>query len=177
MARLSLEHPNFLILDEPTNHLDIFTKDILFEALNTYTGTLFMVSHDRWLIENLNCRILFMDGGTAKLFDDYDSFREYTQASRNIQPEQKESENEKPKQEYIGGREARKQKAEYRQRRSQLEKRIEELEREERDTEAAIADPSVASDAEKLNELCIRLDSIKNELSEITDEYLLEYSD
>ncbi|MBR5064937.1 MAG: ABC-F family ATP-binding cassette domain-containing protein [Oscillospiraceae bacterium] len=177
MARLSLEHPNFLILDEPTNHLDIFTKDILFEALNTYSGTLFMVSHDRWLIENLNCRILFMDEGTAKLFDDYDSFRSYTQASRNGQPEQPEQKKEKPVQGYLGGREARKQKAEYRQRRSQLEKRIEELEQEEKDTEAAIADPAVASDAEKLNELCIRLDGIKKELAEVTDEYLAEFSD
>jgi len=177
MARLSLEHPNFLILDEPTNHLDIFTKDILFEALNTYTGTLFMVSHDRWLIENLNCKILFMDEGIAKLFDDYDSFRSYTQASRNGQPEQAEQKKEKPVQEYLGGREARKQKAEYRQRRSQLEKRIEELEQEEKDTEAAIADPAVASDAEKLNELCIRLDGIKKELAEVTDEYLAEFSD
>jgi ATP-binding cassette subfamily F protein 3 len=177
MARLSLEHPNFLILDEPTNHLDIFTKDILFEALNTYTGTLFMVSHDRWLIENLNCKILFMDEGIAKLFDDYDSFRSYTQASRNGQPEQAEQKKEKPVQEYLGGREARKQKAEYRQRRSQLEKRIEELEQEEKDTEAAIADPAVASDAEKLNELCIRLDGIKKELADVTDEYLAEFSD
>ena len=177
MARLSLEHPNFLILDEPTNHLDIFTKDILFEALNTYTGTLFMVSHDRWLIENLNCKILFMDEGIAKLFDDYDSFRSYTQASRNGQPEQPVQKKEKPVQEYLGGREARKQKAEYRQRRSQLEKRIEELEQEEKDTEAAIADPAVASDAEKLNELCIRLDGIKKELADVTDEYLAEFSD
>ena len=95
------------------------------------------------------------------------------------QPQQAEQkkEKEKPAQEYLGGREARKQKAEYRQRRSQLEKRIEELEQEEKDTEAAIADPAVASDAEKLNELCIRLDGIKKELAEVTDEYLSEFSD
>ena len=93
------------------------------------------------------------------------------------QPEQSEQKKEKPVQEYLGGREARKQKAEYRQRKSQMEKRIEELENEESATEAEIADPANASDAEKLNELCIRLDTIKKELSEVTDEYLAEFSD
>ena len=175
MARLSLEHPNFLILDEPTNHLDIFTKDILFEALNTYTGTLFMVSHDRWLIENLGCRIMFLEDGTARLFDSYDSFRAYAQASRTEQNEQKEQKKERQPAETLSGKDARRQKAEYRQKKSDLEKRIAELEKEEKDIESSISDPSVASDAVKLNDLCIRLDSVKNELSDLTDEYLTNY--
>ena len=177
MARLSLEHPNFLILDEPTNHLDIFTKDILFDALNSYTGTLFMVSHDRWLIENLGCRIMFLEDGTAKLFDDYGDFRSYTQASRNDKTEQKEPKKERQVTESLSGKDARRQKAEYRQKKSELEKRIAELETEEKDIEEAISDPSAASDAEKLNELCIRLDTVKKELSELTDDYLLNYTE
>ncbi len=180
MARLSLEHPNLLVLDEPTNHLDIFTKDILFDALNNYTGTLFMVSHDRWLIENLGCRIMYLEDGTARLFDDYDSFRTYTQASRNIQPDQKEQKEQKEQRKEtdgFGGKETRRQKAEYRQRRSQLEKRIEELEAEEKEIETEIGDPGIASDAARLNELCVRLDEVKRELSDVTDEYLENYAD
>ena len=177
MARLSLEHPNFLILDEPTNHLDIFTKDILFDALNSYTGTLFMVSHDRWLIENLNCRIMFLDDGTARFFDDYADFRNYTQASRTVIPEEKEPKTQKKREETLSAKENRRQKAEYRQRKSFLEKRIEELEAEEKQIEEELKDPQIASDAKALNDLCIRLDEVKNEVLEFTDEYLENYAD
>ena len=177
MARLSLEHPNFLILDEPTNHLDIFTKDILFDALNSYTGTLFMVSHDRWLIENLNCRIMFLDDGTARFFDDYADFRNYTQASRTVIPEEKEPKTQKKREETLSAKENRRQKAEYRQRKSFLEKRIEELEAEEKQIEEELKDPQIASDAKALNDLCIRLDEVKNEVLELTDEYLENYAD
>jgi len=176
MARLSLEHPNLLILDEPTNHLDIFTKDILFEALNSYTGTLFMVSHDRWLIEALGCRIMLLTDGTARLFEDYAHFRNYAQASRTVQPEQKE-EKKQDSQENLSGKEARRQKAEYRQKKSALEKRIEQLESEEKEIETLIADPTIASDAVRLNDLCVRLDEVKSEVSELTDEYLMNYVD
>ena len=177
MARLSLEHPNFLILDEPTNHLDIFTKDILFEALSSYTGTLFMVSHDRWLIENLGCRIMYLEDGTAKLFDSYAEFRNYAQASRNDAQEEAPVKKENKPQDNISGKEARRQKAEFRNRKSLLEKRIEELETEEKEIEASISDPDVASDAQKLNELCTRLDEVKKEVSVLIDEYLENYAD
>ncbi len=177
LAKLMLGNANFLILDEPTNHLDIFTKDILFDALNSYTGTLFMVSHDRWLIENLNCRIMFLDDGTARFFDDYADFRNYTQASRTVIPEEKEPKTQKKREETLSAKENRRQKAEYRQRKSFLEKRIEGLEAEEKQIEEELKDPQIASDAKALNDLCIRLDEVKNEVLELTDEYLENYAD
>ena len=53
-----LSDANFLILDEPTNHLDITSKEILEEALKSYTGTVFFVSHDRYFINQTATRIL-----------------------------------------------------------------------------------------------------------------------
>ncbi len=58
LAKLMLLEANFLILDEPTNHLDIASKEILEEALNSYTGTVLYVSHDRYFINQTATRIL-----------------------------------------------------------------------------------------------------------------------
>lgn len=175
MARLSLEHPNFLILDEPTNHLDIFTKQILFDALNEYTGTLLLVSHDRWLIEQLDCKVLSMEEGKAVFYEDYAAFRKAAQAERNAADPVADV--PKKKNENINAKELRKQKAEYRQRKSFLEKKISELEAEEKDLQASIADPANATNADLLTELCTKLDEVRNDLSGFIDEYLEEYSE
>ena len=58
LAKLMLSEANFLILDEPTNHLDIASKEILEEALNSYTGTVLYVSHDRYFINQTATRIM-----------------------------------------------------------------------------------------------------------------------
>ena len=58
LAKLMLSNANLLILDEPTNHLDIVSKEILENALNSYTGTVLYVSHDRYFINRTATRIL-----------------------------------------------------------------------------------------------------------------------
>lgn len=62
LAKLMLSEANFLILDEPTNHLDIMSKEILETALNSYTGTILYVSHDRYFINKTASRILDLTG-------------------------------------------------------------------------------------------------------------------
>jgi len=64
LAKLMLSEANFLILDEPTNHLDIVSKEILENALNSYTGTILFVSHDRYFINKTATRILDLARGT-----------------------------------------------------------------------------------------------------------------
>lgn len=58
LAKLMLSEANFLILDEPTNHLDIASKEILEDAINSYSGTVLYVSHDRYFINRTATRIL-----------------------------------------------------------------------------------------------------------------------
>jgi ABC-type multidrug transport system ATPase subunit len=57
-AKLALHRPNVLVLDEPTNHLDLESIEALVEGLQKYTGTLILVSHDRWFINQLATRIV-----------------------------------------------------------------------------------------------------------------------
>ena len=57
-ARLALHRPNVLVLDEPTNHLDLESIEALVDGLQKYTGTLILVSHDRWFINQLATRIV-----------------------------------------------------------------------------------------------------------------------
>ena len=57
-ASIALSQPNVLVLDEPTNHLDLESIEALVEGLRAYTGTLILVSHDRWFISQLATRIV-----------------------------------------------------------------------------------------------------------------------
>lgn len=77
LAKLMLSQANFLILDEPTNHLDITSKEILEDALNSYTGTVLYVSHDRYFINRTASRILDLTSeGFVNYIGNYDYYLE-----------------------------------------------------------------------------------------------------
>ena len=57
-CRLAMDQPNVLVLDEPTNHLDLESIQALVEGLQSYAGTIVLVSHDRWLVSRLATRIV-----------------------------------------------------------------------------------------------------------------------
>lgn len=77
LAKLMLSNANLLILDEPTNHLDITSKEILENALNSYTGTVLYVSHDRYFINSTATRILELSANTlVNYIGNYDYYLE-----------------------------------------------------------------------------------------------------
>lgn len=63
MAKLMLQGANLLMLDEPTNHLDIQSAEVLEETLETYNGSLLMISHDRYFLDNIATRIVELQDG------------------------------------------------------------------------------------------------------------------
>ena len=164
-AELVLERPNLMFLDEPTNHLDIYTRESLGQALQAYTGTLILVTHDRYLMNSLACPILYLEEGSAKLYPSYTALM-----NRDSQPAAQE---EKPKEASrpAYGKEQRRRKAELRTRIRQLETEIEELGADITGYENAINDPEVLQDYQKLQETCDALEDAKFRQQELFDQW------
>jgi ATP-binding cassette subfamily F protein 3 len=80
LACLFLSHSNFLVLDEPTNHLDLESREALIEALGNFTGTIFMVAHDRHLISEVAEQIWELTPEGFKVY--LDGYQEYLEAKR-----------------------------------------------------------------------------------------------
>src|SRR6266851_3608916 len=75
LLRMLLHPANFLLLDEPTNHLDMRAKDVLLDALSKYTGTVVLVSHDRYFIDRLATRIFQVGDGKVEVYPgNYEDF-------------------------------------------------------------------------------------------------------
>lgn len=77
--------PNLLILDEPTNHLDIINKETILKLLNSYKGTLIIVSHDRYLIDKVCNKVLLIENNKATLYN-Y-GYKEYLEKRSNFNEE------------------------------------------------------------------------------------------
>lgn len=79
---LMQEKNNLLILDEPTNHIDINTKEILEEALKKYNGTVIIISHDRYFINKVATRIIYIDN--MKLVSYVGNYDDYKNTVKKI---------------------------------------------------------------------------------------------
>ena len=65
LAKLLLEPLNCLLLDEPTNHLDLTAKEVLLDALRAYNGTIVIVAHDRYILDELPTQVIEVGNGHA----------------------------------------------------------------------------------------------------------------
>src|SRR5262245_66036333 len=65
LAKMLLEPKNCLLLDEPTNHLDLTAKEVLLDALRSYHGTVVIVAHDRYILDELPTQVIEVGGGHA----------------------------------------------------------------------------------------------------------------
>lgn len=165
-SELALERPNLMFLDEPTNHLDIYMRESLTQALAAYTGTLLLVTHDRYLMQTLACPILYLENGLAQFYPNFEAFknRDNSKQSSNIS-----TESGAKKQAY--GKEQRRRRAEVRARLKAVENEIEELGAHIVELENEINDPEVLRDHVLLRDKCDELDDTRFHQQELFDEW------
>lgn len=165
-SELALERPNLMFLDEPTNHLDIYMRESLTQALAAYTGTLLLVTHDRYLMQTLACPILYLENGQAQFYPNFEAFknRDNSKQSSNIS-----TESGAKKQAY--GKEQRRRRAEVRARLKAVENEIEELGAHIVELENEINDPEVLRDHVLLRDKCDELDDTRFHQQELFDEW------
>ncbi len=86
-----IEKPDLLILDEPTNHLDVESREALIMALNDYTGSLILVTHDAFLVERLVDRLLIIkDGKVSEFLGDINEYKKVVLNNNTIKGKYKE---------------------------------------------------------------------------------------
>ncbi|HEY2382089.1 MAG TPA: ABC-F family ATP-binding cassette domain-containing protein, partial [Terriglobia bacterium] len=77
LARIIYAAPQLLALDEPTNHLDIAAREALETALAEYPGTILFVTHDRYLVQKIATHLMYIEDGIAHAFDRLSAFEEW----------------------------------------------------------------------------------------------------
>ena len=176
LAKLMLSPANFLILDEPTNHLDIQSKSILEDAIRSYTGTVLVVSHDRYFINRIATRILELKDQKLYSFignyEYYDSHKEqvYTAAAA-IAPESADSVPDTTAPVSSAKDDYKKQKEEQARIRKKendikkTEQQIEQIEAEISEIDREFEKPEIATNSAKLGELSKKREELSSKLS------------
>lgn len=169
LLKLMLKGSNFLLLDEPTNHLDASSREELEKTLLDYSGTMLIVSHDRYFINKIADRILLLtNGGVKEYLGNYNYYLERSTAEKQgtVQTESKKDKKEKPQNDYF----LQKQKqSEERKRQTKLKKaesEIERLDEEIAKTQELLSSEEVAADYEKLMELSKLLEDLQKQQEE-----------
>ena len=177
LAKLMLSEANFLILDEPTNHLDITSKEILEEALNSYTGTVLYVSHDRYFINQTATRIMDLTNqAIVNYIGDYDYYLEKKEELTEIYaPVQKQEEvSAAPSENKLTWQQQKEEQAMKRKRENDLKKveaRIEELETRDKEIDATLVLPEVCTDVARCTELSKEKEALQKELEELYEKW------
>ncbi len=168
LLKLMLSKANFLLLDEPTNHLDIGSCEALEDALSGYDGTLFVVSHDRYLINKLADKVYALTPKGAELYHgNYDYYLE----KRQVQLGKEEQEAPQKVNLY---KQRKEREAELRRMRTALKKLEQEIEGNDAkrgELEERLNHPEVAADYEELTRVTEELTKLNARSEELLSEW------
>lgn len=172
LVKLMLKRVNLLIMDEPTNHLDINSREALEKALASYGGTMLMVSHDRYFINKLSDRILYMlPDRLINSPGSYDEFNEKYGASADSDDKNPPaSENSSA----VSYKEKKQRESERRKavnRAKKAEDRIDELEKENEMLNQQLLSPEISSDYIAASEITNKITANEEKLLELMEEW------
>ena len=166
------------VLDEPTNHLDISMKEVIEDAMKTFTGTILFVSHDRYLLDQVADHILeIKPTGVKTYIGGFQSWLDATKkeaAAANAAAQAVETEKKKEdKQQTYRSKEQRAKAAQQRARMRQLEQQSEAMQAELDALNEEITKEEVYSDFNLMQEKCKRMDTLRTELDAALEEMIL----
>lgn len=180
LLKLFLQGNNFLILDEPTNHLDIPTREIVEQALREFGGTCFIISHDRYFLDQVSTRTLVLeDKGLTEYLGNYSYYKEKLKEREDlaalheitiVQEKEVSSGQQKPE---LSRDEPKKKTNTY-----MVEKQLHEVESEIARLEATmkmyevqLSNPVVQQDAEEMTSLSVQLETTESELQVLYEKW------
>jgi ATP-binding cassette subfamily F protein 3 len=147
LAKCIISKANFLLLDEPTNHLDMSSVKMLVQAINQFEGTVVLVSHDRYFIQETARQIWQIEDGEIKIFNGtYNEWERFKNektpvAQPEAAPKVVEVQPEAPKQNTSAFKEKQKEEKKLRSRFTKLEEEIQQLEKNKAELENKLAAP------------------------------------
>ncbi|WP_027703006.1 ribosomal protection-like ABC-F family protein [Metaclostridioides mangenotii] len=156
ILKMILSNANLLLLDEPTNHLDIDSKGVLEEALSSYTGTIFTISHDRYFINTIASKILVLDEeGITEYLGNYDYYvdKKRQLSEMSVVEEEPEKTKTQIKDEKRKQREQREIEKKSRIERQNIEKEIENLEKQIEYLDEMLCQEEVYSNPDKAKDV------------------------
>jgi len=176
-AVMMLDKANILILDEPTNHLDIAMKEVIEDAMKTFTGTILFVSHDRYLLDQVADHILEITPDGVKTYKGgFQSWLDATkkeEAAANAAVQTAAAEQKKEEKPTYRSKEQRAKAAQQRSRMRQLEQQSEEMQAELDALNEEITKEEVYRDFNLMQEKCKRMETLRTELDAALEEMIL----
>lgn len=173
LLKLMLSKANMLLLDEPTNHLDIHSREALKNALASYGGTLLIVSHDRYLINKLADRIVWLGKtGTVNIDGNYDRYIELKEAKAQSEQAVQVKAAEGKKNDYKERKERESTLRKLSGALKRCEQAIDEIGLKTAELAQQMSQPEIATDYEKTSALAQEIEALKEKEEALTAEWM-----